>query len=120
MPQSIPLDLQKWDLVLDQYGNLDLETEVGSIAQDVACAIRTFRGECRYNQQLGMPYFQSILWQYPPGSLVVAAIQQQALTIKLVTGCVVPSLQLNPSNRQLSGLAVITTVNSPTNLAVRF
>lgn len=120
MPQSLPLNLESWDLELDPYGDLSLIDEVSSIAQDVASAIRTFQGECRYNQALGMPYFQSILWQYPPGALVVAAIQQQALTIPLVTGCAVPSLQLDPSNRQLNGLAVVTTVNSPTKLAVRF
>lgn len=120
MPQSLPLDLTTWDLILDSFGNLSLGPEPASIAQDVACAIRTFQGECRYNQQLGMPMFQSILWQYPPGSLVVAAIQQQAFTIDLVTGCMVPSLQLSPTTRKLSGLAVVATSHTESNLVVRF
>lgn len=120
MSQSIPLDLASWDIVLDEYGDLSLGSEDASIAQDVASAIRTFQGECRYNQQLGMPYFQSILWQYPPGSLVVASIQKQAFTIDLVTGCIVPSLNLDATTRKLSGIAIITTSTSSTNLAVRF
>lgn len=118
MPQSIPLNLTTWDVELDEYGNLSLGSEVNSIAQDVACAIRTFQGECRYNNTLGMPYFQNILWKLPPGSLVTSYIQQQALTIALVEKCSVPSLQL--VNRQLTGLAVFTTSLSTTPNVVNF
>lgn len=120
MSQSLPLNLDTWDLELDAFGNMSLQQDVPSIAQDVACALRTFEGECRYNQQLGMPYFQSILWQLPPGSLVVAAIQAQAATINLVTATAVPSLQFDPGTRKLTGLALVTTTLSSTNLAVRF
>lgn len=120
MPQSLPLNLQTWDIELDAYGNMSLEAEPASIAQDVACAIRTFQGECRYDQTLGMPYFQSILGKLPAGSFVVAAIQQQAFTIPLVDKCTVPRLFLDKTTRKLSGLAVITTTGSTSNSVVGF
>lgn len=119
MPQSLPLNISTWDVELDEYGNLSLGPEVESISQDVACAIRTFQGECRYNINLGMPYFQNILWKLPPGSLVTSFIQQQAATISLVDQCAVPSLLLG-SNRQLSGLVVFNTSLSSTPSAVTF
>lgn len=118
MPQSIPLNLSTWDVQLDEFGNLSLGPEVQSISQDVACAIQTFLGECRYNFNLGMPYFQNILWKLPPGSLVASYIQQQALTIDLVKSCAVPSLQL--VNRKLTGLVVFTTSLNNTPIAVSF
>lgn len=120
MPKSLPLNLQTWDLQLDAYGNLSLQEEAASIAQDVACAIRTFQGECRYNVSLGMPYFQSILGKLPAGSFVVAAIQQQAYTIPLVEKCTVPRLLLDQTTRKLSGLALITSSASTSNLLVDF
>jgi hypothetical protein len=118
MPQSLPLNTSTWDLELDSNGNWNLTDEPASIAQDVASAIRTFAGECWYNTNLGMPYFQSILWQLPPGSLVVSFIVAQAMTIDLVTKCTVVSLQL--INRKLTGTVVIQTSNSSNNLVVGF
>src|SRR5690348_6146263 len=66
--QTLPLDTSSWDLVLDSNGNLSLSGKDYSIAQDVASAIRTFKGECWYDVTLGLPYFQSVLGQYPPPS----------------------------------------------------
>lgn len=107
MPQSLPLITGTWDLVLDQNGNLSRTDEATSIAQDVSSAIRTFLGECRYNNLLGMPYFESILWTVPPGSLVTSFVNKQALTIDGVKTCAVASLSL--VNRRMTGVAVITT-----------
>ena len=105
MPKSLPLDTTSWDLVLDGAGNLNLTDEDNSIAQDVASAVRTFLGECWYNNLLGMPYFQSILGKLPPASLVISKITQQALTIVNVQTVKVIGLRLN--DRRLTGTIVI-------------
>ena len=51
---------------------------------NVASAVRTFLGEVWYDTTQGVPYFQEILGQRPPLSLITAQIQQVALTVPAV------------------------------------
>ena len=118
MPKTLPLDLTAWDLVLDPVGDLVLEDELPSIAQDVASAIRVFLGECWYDTTLGMPYFESIFGQVPPGSLVESKIRQAALTVSGVKSVKTVSLRL--AQRKLTGIVVVTTTLSSDPLVVNF
>ena len=72
--RTLLLDRTAWDLVLDANGNIACATEPYQIAQDVASAIRTFRGECFYDTTLGLPYWSNILGQLPPASFVQSGI----------------------------------------------
>ena len=63
---SLLLDQAQWDIVLDVNGNIALASAPYSIAQDVASAVRTFVGECWYDNSLGLPYWQNILGKFPP------------------------------------------------------
>ncbi len=92
--KSILLDRTAWDLVLDAAGNIALADEPYRIAQDVACAIRVFAGECWYDTSKGIPYKSQILGQWPPISLVKAQIVKAALTVPGVVSarCIVLSL----------------------------
>lgn len=102
MSTSLCLDLVTWDLFLDSNGNIAVCTEPYAIAQDVACAIRTFTGDCWYDQTLGIPYFQQVLGQNTPLVLIKNLIIQEALT---VPGCGAPVTVYftNFTNRALEG-----------------
>lgn len=52
-----------WDVFLDASNNLAIRTGGSALAQDVASATRTFRGECWYDGSLGILYYQDVLGQ---------------------------------------------------------
>lgn len=117
MALTLPLSAG-WDITLDPAGNLTLTDPDSSIAQDVASAIRTFRGECWYGTSLGLPYFEAILGRRPPRSLVVEQIQQAALTVPDVASASVTFLGLK--DRVLTGAVLVTRATSATPLTVTF
>lgn len=119
MANTLPLNLDIWDLELDAAGNLNLTTPDASIAQDVASAIRTFLGECWYDTTLGLPYFGTILGQYPPPSLIISKIEQAALTIATVLTVKVVGLGLT-AQRVLTGTVVVTSSSSTVPVVASF
>ena len=52
-----------------------------ALAQDVASAVRLFLGELWYNTPKGIPYFEDVLGQLPPLSLLTGYIEKAALTV---------------------------------------
>lgn len=113
--KTLLLDRTAWDLVLDAAGNIALADEPYSIAQDVASAVRTFTGECWYDTQLGIPYWQQILGQWPPIVLVKAKLVDAALTVPRVVSaeCVIVDF----SKRKLTGQIQVVDENGITSLA---
>ncbi|WP_211629339.1 hypothetical protein, partial [Paraburkholderia nemoris] len=87
-------------------------TEPYQIAQDVASAIRTFRGECWYDTTLGLPYWQNILGKLPTVSFIQSEIVRAALTVPNVTAATGTSLAFD--NRQLSGTVEVADANGQT------
>lgn len=82
---SLLLDRTTWDLIVDADRNLAICSGPYSVAQDVACATRTFEGELIFNLGLGIPYFETILGHTPPLQLIQARITKEALTVPNVT-----------------------------------
>lgn len=109
MTKSILLDTVAWDWVLDASGNIAACTEPYSLAQDVACALRTFFGEVYYDTSLGVPYYQSILGQFNPYSVVEQIITTQALTVVGVVEA--KCLIIEVIDRKVSGQVQITATN---------
>jgi hypothetical protein len=105
--KTLLLDQVAWDLVLNASGNIALASNPYSLSQDVASAIRTFKGECWFNVELGIPHFQDILGQWPPLELVKAYVERAAKTVPGVDSatCVFVSLE----DRELRGRVEITT-----------
>lgn len=116
MAKSIPLNTSTWDIFLDAAGNLSLTDNDSSIAQDVASAVRTFKGECYFNNTLGMPYFESIFGKAPPNSFVTSNIKQQAFTISGVNSVNVVGIGLQ--GRTLKGVIVLNSPNSPITVTI--
>lgn len=81
MLTTLLLDRTKWDLVLDSYGNIALASPPYSLEQDVASAARLFLNELWYSPTEGVPYFEEILGQFPPMSLITGRIEKAALTV---------------------------------------
>lgn len=73
---TLLLDQTAWDLVLDAHGNIALAAPPYALAQDVASAARTFKGEVYYDTLLGVSYFSDA-----PAAILTQQISDQALTI---------------------------------------
>ena len=106
---TLLLDVARWDATVDADGNIAVASESYSTAQDVASACRTFIGDCYYDQTIGLPYFQSILGELPPVSLLKAQYEQAAMTVPGVTN---PQCFLNAiTDRNLTGQIQFTDSN---------
>lgn len=78
---TLLLDRTVWDLVLDASGNIAMASDPYAIAQDVASAVRLFKGECWYDTTKGIPYWQQILGQWPPLALIRSYVEKAASTV---------------------------------------
>lgn len=113
---TLLLDQSAWDLVLDVNGNIALAGVPYSIAQDVASAVRTFLGECWYNTNLGLPYWQQILGDFPPLQFVRQQIITSALTVPNVASVEVTFTSF--VDRNVSGqILIIDTDGIAANVA---
>jgi hypothetical protein len=112
--RTIALDPVTWDLYKDAAGNIALAPRSVELAQDVASAIRTFRGELWYDKTRGMPYLELILGQpglpgrRPPAGFIIAQLKALALSIPGVAAVVVTLDPLTPT-RKLTGKIVVTS-----------
>lgn len=86
--KSLLLDTVAWDLVLNAAGNIAVAAAPYSRAQDVACAIRLFLGECWYDTSRGVPYFSEILGHAPPPTVFEEYMVRAALTVPGVKSAV--------------------------------
>lgn len=110
---TLLLDQSAWDLVLDVNGNIALASAPYSVAQDVASAIRTFLGECWYDNTLGIPYWQQILGELPPLPYIASKMTLQAKTIPNVASTKVTFQSFK--NRTLSGQIEIIDIDGAAN-----
>lgn len=107
---TLLLDQSAWDLVLDINGNIALAGTPYSYAQDVTSAVRTFLGECWYNTNLGIPYWQQILGQLPPIGYIEQQISLEALTIPNIISAEASIVSF--VNRAIEGVILITDADS--------
>lgn len=110
MTQSLLLDTVAWDLVLDAKGNIAVCSDPYATAQDVACALRTFQGECYYDTTRGVDYFGQILGQQPSASTMKALFTAEAEKVDAVTSAVC-FLAFDPSTRQVTGQVQVQTAS---------
>jgi hypothetical protein len=89
--------------VLDANGNIALAQPPYSLAQDVACAVRTVLGEVYYDGNDGINYFEDIFGKMPPAALLVQLIVNQALTVPGVVSaqCVITSFSARSVRGQI-------------------
>lgn len=73
---------QMWDLCLDDQGNIAYAKDPYGKAQDVASAIKLFKGELYYDTEKGIPYFDETLGRKQSLALYQYRLEQAALTVK--------------------------------------
>jgi hypothetical protein len=114
---TLLLDTDQWDLVIDASGNIAMASAPYALAQDVASAVRTFLGEVWYDTTQGIPYFETTLGKLPPAALLTQLISNRALTVPgVVTAQTVIS---SFNNRSVTGQITFTD-ESGGNTVVNF
>lgn len=110
---TLLLDLTNWDLLTDADGNIAVASEPYALAQDVASAIKLFAAELRYDTTQGIPYFEKILGQTPPLSLLKEYFVNQALTVPGVVSaqCLIQTFD----GRTIAGQVQFTDINGNTS-----
>lgn len=98
---TLLLNPNTWDLLLDSSGDIALASNPYSIAQDVASAAKLFSGELFYDQSKGIPYFQDILSHNPSAGFLAAQYDAAALTVPEVVQA--KTISLYNSNRTVTG-----------------
>jgi len=101
MSDTFLLNPSTWDLLIDANGSIAVASDPYSITQDVASAIRTFKGECWYNTDKGIPYFEQLLGHFPPMSLIKKLIEDEALKVNGVVSA--RAIITGLTNRELTG-----------------
>ena len=94
-----------WDLSVDAAGNIALSTPPYAVAQDVASACQTWKGELWYDTTLGID-FESLLWNSPDASAIQQAFNNQALTVSSVATA---TTTLGASSGNVTGQIAFTT-----------
>ncbi|VWB88061.1 hypothetical protein BLA13014_04076 [Burkholderia aenigmatica] len=107
MPSTLLLDQTVWDLCADTSGNIAMAAEPYAIAQDVASAERTFRGECWFDTTVGVPYWSDILGKRPPLPLVKKDFVNEAKRVQNVVSaqCFITGIK----DRKLTGQVQVAT-----------
>ena len=75
------LNPKTWDLALDAEGNIAYAIEPYAKAQDVASAIRLFKGELYYDTEKGIPYFDETFGKKQSLALYQYRLEQAALSV---------------------------------------
>jgi hypothetical protein len=78
---TILLNPQTWDLLVDGSRNIAVAQPPYALAQDAASAIKYFQGDDYYNVNAGIPYWQNVLGHWPPVSLMKTYFVKAALTV---------------------------------------
>lgn len=110
---TIFLHPQKWDICIDDFGNIAMAESPYAIAQDVASACRLWLGEARYDTTRGIPYGTSLLGELPPQSLIASWFETEAETVPEVESAQVV-LSFDQTTRQMSGQIQITQTSGET------
>ena len=113
---TILLDTETWDLVLDTAGNIAMASDPYSQAQDAASSIKTFKGEVYYDTTLGVPWFQGIIGRLPPLSLIKASLIAAVLQVPGVVAATV-FISGSTAGRNLTGQVQIKTGSGQTTPA---
>ena len=114
---TVKLDVATWDLTLDALGNIAVDTTSYAVAQDVASAIRTYKGEDFYDVTIGISYDTQVLGQRYNPALTKAFMEQAALSVPGVVQALAV-LALN-KGRVLTGEVKVIDENGQ-KLNVRF
>jgi hypothetical protein len=116
---TLLLDQQSWDLLLDANGNIAVASAPYALAQDAASAIKTFLGECYWDTTVGVPYLQQILGQRPPLALLKQQLTEAAESV-LPANVTVNVFVTQLDGRVVTGQVQVTEPVTGTTMAATF
>lgn len=112
---TILLDVDTWDYVVDAAGNWALAKPPYSLAQDVSSACRLIKGELWYDTTQGVPFLNlnggkggpnnssNILGETPPLSVVQEYFVRAALTVPGVVSAICVIQSFSATTREVIG-----------------
>lgn len=112
---TLLLDINTWDLVIDADNNIAVASDPYSQAQDAASMIKLFQGELYYDTTKGVPYWTSVLGFDPPIQLLKTYFNQAASVVPGVTAS--RTFITGLAGRLLSGQVQITNTTNQTAIA---
>lgn len=108
---TLLLDVGRWDLTLDAFGNIALAAPPYALAQDVASACRTVLGEVYYDTTLGVDYFGLIFGKTPPAPVFQEQFVAQTLTVPGVVSATCNIEAYDVATRLATGQILFTDIN---------
>ncbi len=120
MAQTLLLDLEDHDLVLDASGNIAVASAPYSLAQDAGCALRLFRGEAYWDTTVGVPYLTELLGKRPNVPLMKTLFEAAAETVDGVATAQVLISDINTQRRSVSGQVQVYPEDGGDAAAVTF
>lgn len=103
---SLRLDIDSWDLTLDEGGSIAQCTGDYAAAQEVSNRIRLFTNDAYFEPEEGIPHFAVDLGQRASEALVRSRYRAAALEVSGVTDATVTDLSIE--DRTLHGTVHIT------------
>ena len=102
----------KWDIFVDNAGNIATVTDDYAIAQNVANAERLFQNDAYFEQSKGIPYMASVFGERPTvsQSVLINRWRQAALNVDGVSDCE-PIPVYDQEDQIIGGRIVATTIN---------
>lgn len=105
----------KWDIYVNNDGNIATVEDDYAIAQNCANAVRLFTNDAYFNKDKGIPHFDIELGHkaIPNRSTLINRIRQAVLEVDGVNDAEI-TLDFDNTNRTYTGEIYITTANSTT------
>lgn len=102
----------KWDVYVDNTGNIATVTDDYAIAQNIANAVRLFQQDAYFEQTKGVPYLASVFGEKlnVSQSVVINRWRKAALNVAGVTDCE-PIPEYDSEGRIIGGRIYATTIN---------
>ena len=105
---SLFLDLEHWDLQVDENGLIKTVEGAYAVSQNVANAVKLFTDDAYYFTDRGIPHFDVELGHKPPYALLRQWIVRTAVAVPGVSAATVEWLQFNTNNKELTGNILLT------------
>jgi len=108
----------KWDIHVDDAGNIATAVDDYAIAQNVANAVRLFENDAYFERARGVPYLTEVFGKkvIASQSVVINRWRKAAMSVEGVTACE-PQPTYDKDGRIIGGVITATTING-TNVQI--
>ncbi len=110
--KDFKIDPATWDLVVEN-GDFVMVEDADEVAQRVAVALKTHRGEWLFDTDLGLPYREEIMVRNPDTERITGLIRALITGIEDVTGLTQLNLDYNGTQRTMQVTGTISTIYGP-------